>query len=393
MRTIILLASLALALDAAAATDGYTLRGKIDGLPDSARVTLTPAATRQAEKPAAGTVAARGRFEIKGDIPAPRLFRLQVGEPPAAAYQMIMIEPGMTDFEATIVTDGNRWRWQDARVTGSAAHLLYLEKTRFRERLNERNAAIREEHREISRKLGDARSSGDTATYNALRRSPEYVALERDERAFFRHAGEEINAAISANGDSFWGPLLALVNYIYFVPGDTVITRVYSRFSDAAKNSYYGQIMHRELFPPRLVGKPLPPFSLPDRDGKMHDDATTRNGKKLVVIDFWASWCAPCRQEIPRLKELYLDYSSAGLEIISISIDRDASAWRTALDDERMPWPQLLDVTKLFSDQFHGKTIPALFLVDASGTVIEDTLRGQPLRDFIAAKLGAPPPR
>ncbi|MDR1274589.1 MAG: AhpC/TSA family protein, partial [Odoribacteraceae bacterium] len=332
------LLAVALSLTTCGDPDTFTLVGTLRGLPDGTKVTLIPAATHQNEVPLAETSLREGRFEIAGQLPEPHLFYLHVGEGNSLIGETIMLEAGHVTVDGEVITgDGPRWRWKSVNVEGSKMHQLYKEKMAFRNRLDEAHAALQ-----------------------AMEASERADA----ERAFFRRAGEEIPAAIAANGDSFWGPLLALVNYNYF---DSKAIALYEAFSPEAKESYYGQILYRELFPERLVGKPLPAFSLPDRHDKAHADGTLREGKRLVVIDFWASWCAPCRREIPRLKELYAAFAPRGLEIISLSIDKNPEDWKKALDEEQMPWPNLLDTVNLFGEQFNGKTIPALFLVDANG--------------------------
>jgi thiol-disulfide isomerase/thioredoxin len=354
----ILLLAVTLSLTACGDPDAFILVGTLKGVPDGTKITLTPAATHQDDAPLAETLLQSGRFEITGNLPEPRLFYLRVGEGNALIGKTIMLEAGHVTVNGEVITDdGPRWRWKSVNVEGSGAHQLYKEKMAFRDRLDEAHAALQ---------AMDATARADA------------------ERAFFRRAAEEIPAAIAANGDSFWGPLLALVNYNYF---DAAAIALYDAFSPEAKASHYGQILHRELFPERLAGKPLPAFSLPDRHGTPRPDATLREGKRLVLIDFWASWCAPCRREIPRLKELHATFAPRGLEIISISIDKNAADWTKALDDERMSWPNLRDTINLFGEHFNGKTIPALFLVDANGVVLHDDLRGDPLQARIAELL------
>ncbi|MDR2131394.1 MAG: AhpC/TSA family protein [Odoribacteraceae bacterium] len=374
-------------LGACASPVSYTLTGRLSGLPDSTKVALLPAATHGDEDPVAEALVLQGKFEIKGELAEPRLFYLRVGEGRRSLRETIMLEPGNITVEADVTVTPERWTGSDARVTGSASHQLYKEKMHFRKLLDEEHAAMQRDQQEFSRKLAAARVAGDTALLASLERSPENAALRERERAFFRRVGNEIHAAIEANSDSYWGPLLALLNYNYFTVGDTAITRLFERFPDAVKESYYGQIMRREAFPPRLVGKPLPAFSLPDRAGVEHASDALRAGKRLLLVDFWASWCGPCRREIPRLKEIHAAFASRGLEIISISIDKDPAAWLKALDEEQMPWPQLHDTANLFAKQFFGTTIPALFLVDANGTVLEDLLRGEALQARIAGLL------
>ena len=85
--------------------------------------------------------------------------------------------------------------------------------------------------------------------------------------------------------------------------------------------------MKDELYPAGKEGTVVPAFALKDSEGKAVTLAEICQGKKYVLIDFWASWCAPCRKEIPHLKKLYADYASDGFEIVSISIDKKESDW------------------------------------------------------------------
>lgn len=97
---------------------------------------------------------------------------------------------------------------------------------------------------------------------------------------------------------------------------------------------------------------------------------------QFVLVDFWASWCMPCRAEIPHLKDLYAKYHTAGLEIVSISSDAHPEDWRRAMAQEQMPWKQVLDSysgTGDFSDVTGGygvKFIPYTLLLDKEGKVL-----------------------
>ena len=101
---------------------------------------------------------------------------------------------------------------------------------------------------------------------------------------------------------------------------------------------------------------------------------------KFVLIDFWASWCNPCRKEIPNLKNLYKLYGDKGFQIVSISIDKKKAEWEKALEEEQLPWPNFLDETGV-ADLYKVRFVPTMYLIDAQGTLVGENLHGQALAD------------
>lgn len=90
-----------------------------------------------------------------------------------------------------------------------------------------------------------------------------------------------------------------------------------------------------------------------------------------VLLDFWASWCGPCRRFIPVLKEIYNSQAAGHLQILSCSIDKDAKAWQVALDEEQMPWPQMReDAEHECSDVYNVQYIPHTVLFDREGNIV-----------------------
>ena len=116
------------------------------------------------------------------------------------------------------------------------------------------------------------------------------------------------------------------------------------------------------------IGSTVSNFSLPDPEGKEIHFASLKG--KYVLIDFWASWCAPCRQSFPHMREVYSKYKSPDFEIYSISIDEDKAAWEKAVAEERNPWPQSLDTKGIAHSGFAVTAVPSTFLIDPQGKIV-----------------------
>lgn len=181
-------------------------------------------------------------------------------------------------------------------------------------------------------------------------------------------------------------PLTRLFYQKYWSADAATLNEIIHVFSKDIRQSYYlkKMVIRRDNLERVAIGKQAPIFSLKSLDGK--EIAVDMYKGKYLLVDFWASWCGPCRAEIPNLKEIYNDYESKGLEILSVSTDADEKAWLKAVAKEQMPWPQVRD-TKSISDSYNITAIPAIFLIDLSGKIIDKGLHGQNLRDKIEETL------
>ncbi|WP_173003012.1 TlpA disulfide reductase family protein [Chitinophaga sp. SYP-B3965] len=166
------------------------------------------------------------------------------------------------------------------------------------------------------------------------------------------------NMAGTEDGEKYAAALAKLDNLIAKYPW---LTEAKEMKSTILKNKAQAQKLK--------AGQPVPTISYPDDLGKLQGLEQYKG--KYVLIDFWASWCGPCRQAIPKVKELYAQYKDKGLEVVSISIDTDKGAWRKAMADEKMSWMQLLsdDKEKTMAEfQFSG--IPTMYMIDPQGKII-----------------------
>jgi thiol-disulfide isomerase/thioredoxin len=104
---------------------------------------------------------------------------------------------------------------------------------------------------------------------------------------------------------------------------------------------------------------------------------------KATLIDFWASWCPPCREENPNVVAIYNEFHSKGLNIISVSLDEYADKWKQAIEKDKLTWTQVSNLKEMkdpIALQYGVTQIPTTYLLDASGKVVAVDLRGDDLK-------------
>jgi thiol-disulfide isomerase/thioredoxin len=128
------------------------------------------------------------------------------------------------------------------------------------------------------------------------------------------------------------------------------------------------------------AGSSSPEINLSTPDGKTMALSSLKG--KVVLIDFWASWCAPCRIQNPQLVQIYDKYKGKGFEIFGVSLDENAAAWKNAIQKDGLIWPQVSDLMKWQSSvvkEFHIEAIPYGVLIDREGKIIAKGIRTEEL--------------
>ena len=170
------------------------------------------------------------------------------------------------------------------------------------------------------------------------------------------------------------------------------VKRCYENLSDDVKSSVPGENLREgvEKYVSLSVGFEAKDFTLDNVDGKAIGMKQYLKGKKLVLLDFWASWCGPCRKEGENIKAIYQDFHDQGFDVLGISLDSKKEAWLKGIQEEGYKWEQVSDLLGFKSPvckAYDVNGIPALFLLDGDGKVIGKNLRGDDLRKKVAEYL------
>lgn len=159
------------------------------------------------------------------------------------------------------------------------------------------------------------------------------------------------------------------------------IDEILASFSPALMNSSAGKALQMKATEVKKTasGADYAEFSFNDDKGNTVKLSDVLGKGKYVLLEFWASWCGPCRADIPHLKEAYSLYHPEGFEVVSVSMDDDKAKWLQAIADEKMTWTQVSDLQAFKGDlsklyNFNG--IPTCLLIDPNGKIVTRNMRG-----------------
>jgi peroxiredoxin len=133
------------------------------------------------------------------------------------------------------------------------------------------------------------------------------------------------------------------------------------------------------------LGNQASDFTQKDITGKNVNLASYKGN--YVLLEFWASWCGPCRAENPNLRAAYEKYKNKGFNVLAVSLDDDAGKWKKAVEKDDLPWAQVSDLkgwTNVAAIQYGVRAIPANFLIDPQGKIVKRDLRGEELNKALA---------
>ena len=207
--------------------------------------------------------------------------------------------------------------------------------------------------------------------------------------AYRKESGEQIRQFLASRDDV----LKAYIVYTFTCQNELDAAGSLEQYADLgpqAQKSIYGQMLAQRAkrLDAATTGKPAPDFTLDTPDGKSITLSSVE--ARIKIVDFWASWCGPCRLNNPKLKEIYAAYKDKGLEIIGVSLDTDKRRWTDAVAKDGLPWIQVSSLKgwKCPIASLYGvSVVPAMFVIDASNNIIATGLKGDALEQFIARTL------
>jgi peroxiredoxin len=220
-----------------------------------------------------------------------------------------------------------------------------------------------------------AQAAGDTAGIEAMKK--QYITAEIGKRMTYgTFARSNPNSPIA---------LFALQIFV----GDEIVDvtnvrPIFDALSDALKNSTEGKEFEEKLTIAENteVGKDAMDFTQNDTLG--HPVSLSSFRGKYVLLDFWASWCGPCRAENPNVVKAYAKFHAKGFDVLSVSLDRtvDKEKWLKAIHDDRLSWTQVSDLgfwNNAVAREYGITSIPQNFLIDPQGKIIGKNLKGEEL--------------
>lgn len=192
---------------------------------------------------------------------------------------------------------------------------------------------------------------------------------------------------IITHPDSYTTPFAALFLAQNMGLASDDIKKIVKHFNKKLDESIFTQELKKMIKLGEAVaqGQQAPEISLPDTDGNFVKLSNLKG--KMVLIDFWASWCRPCRDQNPRLKALYEIYKNRGFEIYGVSFDENKNAWLRAIKDDDVKWIQVSDLRGYqgdVADTYAIRALPQNMLLDREGKIVAKNIFGKELDELIS---------
>ncbi len=370
--------------------DGYTINGRIAGNSEGMKVQLMDE-TDYPPTVIDSTVIRQGKFQLKGKIEQPGRYLLAIdktgaGDPADMLASRFYLEnadisySGHIDSLRTFYWSDESFR-KDPVIRGSASQDLFMQY------LNS-TAALRKESSDINQQYYESylqpALSGQFNTEAG-------IALIKRQNEITRQIEVAQWEFIEKNPGTIVGYDLAL----QFLQGMYVNLTApqLSRLADIISGAWSARPDMVENFKALVekarkmaIGEKYQDIELMNPAGEMVKLSEHVPAGKYVMLEFWASWCGPCRGEIPHLRHVYQEYRDKGFEIVSISVDENKADWEKAMKEEKMVWPQLCDPQGLqgtVTQTYNITGVPTCLILDPEGRIFKTDMRGAALDEVL----------
>lgn len=380
MKKILLLLSVTAIMVSCNKTDTeYTISGTATGFENGQQIILQSAdSTAVGKMISIDTVKVKnGKFEFKGNAVEPEVSGLLIE---GKGNIDLILEGG----KITITLDKDTLR--NSNVTGTYNNdelTQYKKDIAVTQKLVQAKAMAFQQAN--MKKFQDAQAAKDTVAVNAL---------IKENQAIMKPMSEQNYKYAETHPKSFLSLILAEGLFYSPSPEFVKIKKIYNGLSSELKNTRHGKVVKQKLDAHDAVevGKVAPDFSAKSPEGKTVSLKDVKG--KVTIIDFWASWCMPCREENPNVVALYNEFHDKGLNIVGVSLDnpKDDAKWKAAIAQDKLTWAQVSNLQGWqdpIAKKYNVTSIPATFLLDASGKIVAKNLQGEELKAKVKELLGA----
>jgi len=316
--------------------------------------------------PIDSAVSQKGSFKMTGTINYPDLVQL------IAADKGARINFYLENAEITI--SGKIDSLDAAKISGSKTQDEY-------QSLIGASSAFNEQAMNIDREYQTARQTNNTEKMSQLEK--EITGLEEKMIAVQKDF-------VKNNPSSYVAPAV-LRSISYYMEGDEIANIISAMDTSVAKTPIVRELSDMATAMKAVaIGQRAPDFTMNDVNGNPIS-LSSKIGSKLLLVDFWAGWCNPCRQENPNLVKIYNQFHKKGFDIFGVSLDQQKESWIKAIADDKLTWTHVSDLqywNNAAARLYSVRAIPANFLLDASGTIIARNLRGDALLNKVSEVLG-----
>lgn len=310
-----------------------------------------------------------GKFEFKGKADSIDIAFIKI--PALKSMFPFVLENG------SIKIDVNKDSIYNPKISGTESN---DELQKFNDNGAKLGKKLEEFGKKNQQKYIDAIAKNDQATAKKL--NDEATKLQNELMDYSKNYMKEKNNFVA---------LLILENYATKgqMPANEA-KPIFEKFSDELKNTKSGVRINKVINPEKKKVDKAPDFSAKTPDGKVV--SLKESLGKVTIIDFWASWCGPCRAENPNVVALYNEFHSKGLNIIGVSLDDNADAWKKAIEKDKLTWTHVSNLQKWkepIALTYHVEEIPTTFLLDKEGNIVAKNLHGEELRAKVKELLNA----